>query len=244
MSPSSRPYGSWPTPITSELVVKAAAALGSVAVDGDAVWWSEQRPEEGGRTQIVSRRGDGAAIDLLPEGFNARTAAHEYGGGAWWARGQTVWFANWDDQRLYRLTGRAMPLPVTSEPEVARGDRWADGHIDPSGRWIAVVREHHPAGAGPQDVVNEIVVLDATGEAEPRALVSGPDFVSDPRFSPDGRQLCWVQWDHPDMPWDGTELYVADLETDDGPRLGAPARVAGRPHLAPGGSGDGESIEQ
>jgi hypothetical protein len=77
------PYGSWPTPITSELVVRAAAGLGGVAVDGDDVWWSEQRPEEGGRTQIVHRRGDGPAVDLLPDGFNARTAAHEYGGGAW-----------------------------------------------------------------------------------------------------------------------------------------------------------------
>ncbi|HKX71438.1 MAG TPA: hypothetical protein VJM75_09435, partial [Acidimicrobiales bacterium] len=89
------PYGSWPTPITSELVVRAAAGLGEVAVDGDSVWWSELRPEEGGRTQIVQRTGDGPAVDLLPEGFNARTAAHEYGGGAWWVQGGTLWFANW-----------------------------------------------------------------------------------------------------------------------------------------------------
>ena len=82
------PYGSWPTPITSELVVRAAAGLGGVAVDGDTVTWSEQRPEEGGRTQLVQRVGDGPAVDLLPEGFNARTAAHEYGGGAWWVAGR------------------------------------------------------------------------------------------------------------------------------------------------------------
>jgi dipeptidyl aminopeptidase/acylaminoacyl peptidase len=239
------PYGSWPTPITSELVVRTAARLGDVAVDGDDVWWSEARPEEGGRTQLVHRRGDGPAVDLLPEGFNARTAAHEYGGGAWWVRGHTVWFANWADQRLYRVTGRAMPVPVTAEPEVARGDRWADADLDPSGRWMVVVHEHHSEGGGPADVVNQIVVLDTTGEHAPRPLVTGPDFVSDPRISANGRQLCWLQWNHPDMPWDGTELFVADVQLgESGPQLGPSTRVAGRPHAAPGASADGESIFQ
>jgi dipeptidyl aminopeptidase/acylaminoacyl peptidase len=240
------PYGSWPTPITSELVVKAAASLGAVAVDGESVWWSELRPEEGGRTQIVHKLGDGPAVDLLPEGFNARTAVHEYGGGAWWVYGRhTVWFASWDDQRLYRLAGRAMPVPVTPEPEAPRGDRWADGQVDGSGRWMVVVREHHALGARPADVVNEIVVLDTSGELEPRAVVSGPDFVSDPRLSPDGSRLCWLQWNHPDMPWDGTGLVVAEVEwRDDGPELGGPTVVAGRPHRAQGGAGDGESVFQ
>ena len=238
-------YGSWTTPITSELVVRAAAVLGAVAVEGDQVWWSELRPEEGGRTQIVHKLGDGPAVDLLPAGFNARTAVHEYGGGAWWASGHSVWFANWDDQRLYRLTGRAMPIPVTPEPEAPRGDRWADGELDGSGRWMVVVREHHRPGGTPAEVVNELVVLDGNGELEPRALVSGPDFVSDPRLSPDGERLSWLQWNHPDMPWDGSELMVAPVEWDAaGPQLGTPADVAGRPHRAPGGTGDGESVFQ
>jgi dipeptidyl aminopeptidase/acylaminoacyl peptidase len=238
-------YGSWTTPITSELVVRAAAVLGGVAVDGDSVWWSELRPEEAGRTQVVHKRGEGPAVDLLPAGFNARTAAHEYGGGAWWVHGQSLWFANWDDQRLYLLTGRAMPVPVTPGPEVPRGDRWADGEVDASGRWILVVREHHPRGATSADVVNEIVVLDGSGEHEPRTLVSGPDFVSNPRLSPDGAKLSWLQWNHPDMPWDGTELMVAQVEWDAaGPQLGAPMAVAGRPHRAPRGEGDGESVFQ
>jgi dipeptidyl aminopeptidase/acylaminoacyl peptidase len=238
-------YGSWTTPITSELVVRAAAVLGAVAVDGDSVWWSELRPEEGGRTQIVHKLGDGPAVDLLPTGFDARTAVHEYGGGAWWVRGHSLWFANWEDQRLYRLTGRAMPVPVTSEPEVPRGDRWADGEVDPSGRWMVLVREHHGPGAGPAEVVNELVVVDSTGELGPRALVSGPDFVSNPRLSPDGARLCWLQWRHPDMPWDGTELMVASIEwTTAGPQLATPAVVGGRPHRAPEGTGDGESVFQ
>jgi dipeptidyl aminopeptidase/acylaminoacyl peptidase len=238
-------YGSWSTPITSELVVRAAAMLAGVAVDGDGVWWSELRPEEAGRTQVVHKRGEGPAVDLLPAGFNARTAAHEYGGGAWWVRGQSLWFANWDDQRLYRLTGRAMPVPVTPEPEVPRGDRWADGEVDASGRWILVVREHHPRGATSADVVNEIVVLDGSGELEPGTLVSGPDFVSNPRLSPDSARLCWLQWNHPDMPWDGTELMVAQVEWDaSGPQLSAPMAVAGRPHRASRGQGAGESVFQ
>jgi len=238
-------YGSWTTPITSELVVRAAAVLGAVAVDGDSVWWSELRPEEGGRTQIVHKLGDGPAMDLLPAGFNARTVVHEYGGGAWWVRGHSLWFANWEDQRLYRLTGRAMPVPVTPEPDAPRGDRWADGELDGSGRWMVVVREHHAPGASPAEVVNELVVLDGSGELEPRALVSGPDFVSNPRLSPDGTRLCWLQWSHPDMPWDGTELMVASVEwAAAGPQLGTPTVVAGRPHRAPGGTGDGESVFQ
>jgi dipeptidyl aminopeptidase/acylaminoacyl peptidase len=238
-------YGSWTTPITSELVVRAAAVLGAVAVDGDSVWWSELRPEEGGRTQVVRKLGDGPAVDLLPAGFNARTAVHEYGGGAWWVRGHILWFANWEDQRLYRLTGRAMPVPVTPEPDAPRGDRWADGEVDASGRWIVVVREHHAPGASPAEVVNELVVIDGSGELEPRALVSGPDFVSNPRLSPDGTRLCWLQWNHPDMPWDGTDLRVASVEwTATGPQLASPVVVAGRPHHAPGGTGDGESVFQ
>jgi len=226
-------------------VVKAAAGLGGVAIEGGTVIWSEQRPEEGGRTQLVQRAADGTTVERLPAGFNARTAVHEYGGGAWWTRGGTVWFAHWDDQRLYRQEGDAPPEPVTPEPEAPRGDRWADGELDASGRWLIVVREHHPPGAGAKDVTNEVVVLDTTGSLAVRTLVSGPDFVSNPRLSPDGRRLCWLQWSHPDMPWDGTELCVADVrDTPVGPALAHLEVVAGRPHLGPGGDGDGESVCQ
>ena len=94
------PYGSWPTPITSELVVRAARAPGDVAFDGGAVWWSESRPEEGGRNAVLRRGADGSVAEVLPAPWNARSAVHEYGGGAWWARDGVLWFADWATQRL------------------------------------------------------------------------------------------------------------------------------------------------
>ena len=210
---SALPFGSWPTPITSRVVVAEAVSLGEVAVDGGDVLWAERRPGEGGRTAVVRREQDGSTEDLLPEGGNARTAVHEYGGGAWWARDRVLWFASWNDQRLYRRdpdTGGIEAL--TPEPAIARGDRYADGDLSPAGDWIACVREHHPPeGRGAVDVRNEVVRLAANRPSAPEVLVSGPDFVSDPRWSPDGERLCWLEWNHPNMPWDGTTLRVREL---------------------------------
>ncbi len=204
------PYGSWPTPFTSALVVADAVRLGELVVDGADILWAEGRPEEDGRTQIVRRRPDGTCTDVLPAGSNARTAVHEYGGGAWWARDGVVWFANWADQRLYRLAPGADPLPLTPEPARPRADRFADGDLAPDGASIVCVRErHHGRSAG--EVVNEVVRLDAHTPGEPEVLVTGSDFVAAPRLSPDGTTLAWLRWNHPSMPWDATELVVRDL---------------------------------
>jgi dipeptidyl aminopeptidase/acylaminoacyl peptidase len=209
------PFGSWPTPITSALVVASAVGLSEVRIDGEDVIWSETRPDEAGRVQLVRRSPDGSVVELLPDGESARTAVHEYGGGAWWARNGVLWVAAWDDQRLYRVDPQAGSMdPLTPEPAVPRGDRYADGHLTPDGQWIACVREQHPPeGRGAADVRNEIVRLHAHRAGVPEVLVTGPDFVASPRWSPSGDRLCWIEWDHPNMPWDGTRLVVRDLNS-------------------------------
>jgi dipeptidyl aminopeptidase/acylaminoacyl peptidase len=194
--------------------VADAVRLGELVLDGDDVLWAEGRPAEGGRTQIVRRTPDRTCTDLLPDGMNARTAVHEYGGGGWWARDGVVWFANWADQRLYRLAPGGEPEPLTPEPATPRADRFADGDVAPDGESIVCVRERH-SGPSAEDVVNEIVRLDAQTPGEPEVLVSGSDFVAAPRLSPDGRTLAWLRWNHPSMPWDATELVVRDLDTAD-----------------------------
>jgi dipeptidyl aminopeptidase/acylaminoacyl peptidase len=231
-----RPYGSWPTPITSELVTAAAVRLGEVRVDGADVVWAEGRPAEGGRTQLVRRTPDGATADLLPEGRNARTAVHEYGGAAWWVRDGVVWFTDWADQRLYRLAPGGEPEPITPEPASPRADRYADGDVAPDGTTIVCVRERHD-GPSAADVRNEVVRLAADTASEPEVLVTGPDFVAAPRLSPDGTALAWLQWNHPSMPWDDTELIVRDLESGEETVVaGGPGESVLEPRWEPDGS--------
>ena len=230
-----QPYGSWPSAITAELVVEAAVSLGEVAAGDDDIWWSELRPQQSGRVMIVRHEPGGRDVDVLPDGYSARTRVHEYGGGAWWLHDDTLYFANWSDQRLYRIDPDTepgtflAPVALTSEPALPQGDRYADGVLTGDGRWVICVRERHEPGAA--EARNEIVAVQAepTGSpGEPQVLVSGPDFVAAPRVSPDGGHLCWVQWNHPDMPWDGSELVVADLASDDGGcALSAPTVLAG-----------------
>jgi dipeptidyl aminopeptidase/acylaminoacyl peptidase len=214
MEKQTNPYGSWSTPVTSELVVASAVLLSDVVADGDDVLWSEERPAEEGRTELVRRSPDGSTVDLLGPEFNARTALHEYGGAAWWVHDGVVWFANWRDQRLYRRDPSGICQPLTPAPAVERGDRYADGDLSPDGTRLACIREHHPRGGrGAVDVRNEIVVIAAHEPSDPEVLVSGPDFVISPRWSPDGRFLCWAEWDHPNMGWNENRLVVRNLGT-------------------------------
>ncbi|WP_300013837.1 prolyl oligopeptidase family serine peptidase [Pseudonocardia sp.] len=230
------PFGSWPTPITSELVVAAAVRISEARVDGADVYWSEDRPDEGGRTQIVRRSADGTAGDVLPAGSNARTAVHEYGGGGWWVRDGVVWFTEWADQRLYRLEPGGTPVALTAEPAVPRGDRYADGDV--LGDTIVCVRERHGDGdEGRGEPRNEIVRLHAHTPGEAEVLVSGPDFVAAPRLSPDGATLAWLHWSHPSMPWDDTELVVRDLVTGEETVVaGGPGESVAEPVWQPDGA--------
>ena len=200
------PFGSWPTPITSELVVRAARAPTGVAFDGHDIWWSESRPEEGGRGAIVRRAADGTVTEALPAPWNARSAVHEYGGGEWWVDHGVLWFVDWATQRVHRVGPGGAPVALTPEPESPRALRYADGDVSPDGSTLLCVQEEHPADGG--EAVNTIVRLDAERPSAPEVVVSGPDFVAGPRWSPDGGALCWLEWDHPDMPWDATRLVV------------------------------------
>ncbi len=209
------PYGEWPSPISADDVVAAAASPGDVRAVGDDVFWNESRPAEGGRVQVVRRRADGTTTDLLPEGWSARTRVHEYGGGAWLATADWLYFSSWDDQRLHRLRlgpegAVGAPEPVTPEPGEHHGLRYADAVATADGRHLVCVRERHDDG----EVVNEIVSIAVDGSAEPVVLFAGTDFVAAPRISPDGRSLAWISWNHPDMPWDATLLHLAGLAPD------------------------------
>jgi dipeptidyl aminopeptidase/acylaminoacyl peptidase len=225
--PQTAPYGSWRSPITSDLIVQDSIGLTDVLLDGDDIYWIEGRPREAGRNVLVRQSPDGQVADVTPAQFNVRSRVHEYGGGAARVVNGTVYFSHFADQRLYRQELGAAPLPLTP----AGPWRYADGLIDgPRGRWIGVREEH---AASDQEAVNTIVAIDLAAGGAGEVLAGGNDFYSSPRLSPDGRRLAWLTWHHPNMPWVGTELWVADFAADG--RLTSPARVAG---------GDEESIFQ
>ena len=197
--------------------------FGAVDVSDTRVCWAESRPDEAGRVVVVEARPGGAATDVTPAGTNARTRVHEYGGGAVWYHGDTVFFSEFADGRLYRLdVAGGDPWPITPPPAEPHALRYADGTVASDGSALVCVRERREAG----EVHNELVLLPADGSADPRVIAAGHDFFMAPRFDPAGRRLVWLAWDHPRMPWDGTELWTADL---DGGALGEPRLVAGGP---------------
>ena len=217
--PKVAPYGSWKSPITSDPIIAETIKLRQVALDGEDVVWVEMRPIEGGRYVVVRRSADGRTTDLTLPPFNARTRVHEYGGGAAAVADGTVYFSNWDDQRIYRLDPGGEPRPITPAGEW----RYADGVVDRRRGRMVCVREDHTAGGEP---ANTLVSLDLDGNGEARVLVAGNDFYASPCLSPDGARLAWITWNHPNMPWDGTELWAGELRADG--TLGRAERVAGR----------------
>ena len=217
-APVTARYGAWPSPIgASDVAVAGIRLSGPTTVhtdSGDEVWWAEARPTEGGRTVIVRRDAAGAVSDVLPAGWNARTRVHEYGGTAWLPLpGGGLAFADWSDQRVYRLDpGSTAPTPLTPEPSEAAGLRYADPVLAPGGEEIWWVREAHDQGTIRRHIV--AVPVSGAAAADPaavREIAGGSDFLAFPRPAPDGRRLAWIAWDHPRMPWDGTELRVGEL---------------------------------
>jgi len=201
------PYGSWKSPITAELVGGGEIGLEQIRIDGDGIYWIERRAQEGGRKVIVRRSANEVVTDITPAGFNARTRVHEYGGGDYAVADRTIVFSNFADQRLYVQPIDAQPRPLT--PSAAR--RFADGQFDRRRNLFYSVREDH-TGAG--EAVNTVVTLDLDRDDGGTVVLSGNDFYSSPRLSPDASQLGWLSWNHPNMPWDGTELWLGQLNGD------------------------------
>jgi len=208
--PSVAPYGSWRSPITSDLIVAATVELSQPTLEGGDAYWIESHPVEAGRNALV-RRWDGGATDVVSASFDVRTRVHEYGGGAYVVHDGVVYFSNDRDQRLYRLVAAGEPVAIT--PGAEGKLRYADGVVDAARDRLICVREDHTVEG--REAVNTIVAVDYTGDPDGgRVLVSGNDFFSNSRLSPDGTRLAWLAWNHPNMPWDGTELWVADVNTD------------------------------
>lgn len=224
------PHGTWPSPVSAAMVAAAARRVSEPRLDDGAVWWLEQRPDEGGRTAVVRRDADGTIRDALPAEANARTRVHEYGGGAYTVDGGTCFHVELADQRVYRTEPGGAPEAITPEPSEPAAVRFADLTPSPGGAVLYAVRETHH-GPAATDVVNDLVAIPTDGSRAPAVLASGHDFYAAPRPSPDGTRLAFVAWDHPHMPWDETGVYVAELA--DG--------AAGEPTLVAGGPGRGES---
>ncbi|MGK7875578.1 MAG: prolyl oligopeptidase family serine peptidase [Xenococcaceae cyanobacterium] len=201
------PLGSWKSPITSDLIVSGIIRLGGVILDGEDIYWLEGRPTEGGRNVLVRSTPDGKIADVVPAPFNVRTRVHEYGGGAFLVVDRTVYFSNFSDQRIYRQTPASEPQPLTKKSD----RRYADAILDRQrNRLICVCEDHTKADREPE---NTLVSVDLDS-GEVQVLVSGSDFYSSLRLNPDGSQLAWLSWNHPNMPWDSTELWVATISAD------------------------------
>nr|XP_025687879.1 uncharacterized protein LOC112789916 isoform X2 [Arachis hypogaea] len=207
------PYGSWKSPITADAVSGASKMLGGTAVDGRGrLVWLESRPTEGGREVLVveSENPEGAGVDVTPKEFGVRTLAQEYGGGAFTVSGDLVFFANYKDQRLYMQSLTASdvaPIPLTPSYDGALVS-YADGILDPRfNRFISVREDRRESRLNPPATIVSIA-LDSKHVQEPKVLVEGSDFYAFPRLDPKSEKIAWIQWSHPNMPWDKSELWV------------------------------------
>lgn len=222
------------------MAVSSSVALREPRLDGDEIYWTEGRPHERGRQVIVRWNGQDGATDATPAPFNARTKAHEYGGGAYAVDGGTIYFVNFSDGRIYRQKRGADPEPLTEEGPYQHGDLV----VDQARNRLLCVREDLSAvldtdperdladGERPPEPADLLIAADlATGKVD--VLASGHDFYSTPRPSADGGRIAWISWRHPNMPWDGTELWLAEVGPDG--RLQNARKVAG---------GADESVEQ
>jgi len=228
-------YGSWKSPITSDILSSAIIRFdGQIEIEGNQVYWNEMRPTEAGRYVVVRYSPGGQVTDVTPAPYNARTRVHEYGGGAFIVENGMVYFSNFTDQRLYLQNPGSDPEPITSEANI----RYADGVVDHRKKRVICVYEDHTRNDKEPENGLAGISLDGTGSIQ--KLVSGNDFYSSPRISPDGSHLAWLSWNHPNMPWDYTELWVGEIKEDGA--IVNPVLVAGSSNESicqPGYSPDG-----
>ncbi|MCP5506519.1 MAG: S9 family peptidase [Chlamydiales bacterium] len=194
---TAKPYGSWESPITSSMIVESTVRLGDLVIDGETLYWNEMRPEEQGRSVVV--KWDGEAIDCLEAPYNARSRVHEYGGGAFTVAHGVVYFSNFHDGGLYRRDRAGLVEPLFVE----EGKRYANPLV--SGEKVYAVEEEH---VSEHEVINRLV------EVGGKVLHEGHDFYSMPTLHPEGNQMAFLTWDHSNMPWDGSTLWVGNLDQE------------------------------
>jgi len=211
-------FGSWKSPISTDLIVADSVRLGQLRVMGSDIWWTEGRPRQEGKTFLVRSTADGGYRDMTDAAFNVKSRANEYGGGDFLLAGGLAYFCNNEDQRIYRLFPGEKPLALT----MGGAFHYADAIHDARRQRLIAVREDHSDTT--REAVNTLVAIDlATGQEA--VLQSGCDFYSSPRLDRAGSRLAWLSWNHPDMPWDGTQLWCAGVN-DDG-TLQTPTLISG-----------------
>ena len=204
MAKTAKPYGSWPSTLSAELITRAAPGLNFLQSHGERLFWVESRPWEAGRNVIMCREGDGSTRDLLPAPFSHQSRVHEYGGMAYAMDDSHLYFVNAADQRIYQLALAEDKQPVAI---TAAGSRFADLVIDQARQQLIAVCETHHDNREPENTLVSIDLADGSLST----LASGADFYAFPRISPDSKQLCWIEWQHPNMPWDSTQLWLANF---------------------------------
>jgi len=197
-----------PSPITAKMAATfRRGGFADLKIANNIIYWIESRPLEAGRRVIMQLDRNEKLSEATPSNYNVRTRVHEYGGGDFWVHEDTLFFVNDSDQRLYRKDPDGKISAMTPEPERKMALRYTEGVMTSDGQTLICVREVHNTE---HEVINDIVTLSlSTGEITP--LITGNDFYASPKMSTDGKQLAWITWNHPNMPWDGTELWTADL---------------------------------
>ena len=208
------PFGAWESPISASEIAAGGTSLQALSASRDSVYLIESRPSEMGRQVLLRLSSSGDSSECTPSNFNTRTRVHEYGGGEYWAHEGVIFAVSFSDQRVYRIDDEESdPVAITPLSEIANSLRYANGTVSSDGSTIYCVQENH---LDPEHILNQIVCFPSDGSVDPRVIFSGTDFVSSPKISPDGLNLTWLSWDHPNMPWDGTQLHMAQINSDGG----------------------------